>query len=164
MRAKTNRIPSTAAWAACVGIVFLFAASAQAGEIRTECPLTHPHMPDIRLRSGECMPDGMALWSWRPDQVIDHGDRIYTDIDIYRRNTVDEPLRKAKIVCNYGHYKDKIAVFVPVPGALLRCGIKYRLPKFLGPGPDGKEKVEGEFELFEVWAISETDDKPDPPK
>jgi len=140
MRAEVNRICSAAACVACAGVVFLFAASALAGETRTECPLTHPHMPDVRLRSGECLPGGGPFpWSWRPDQVIDHGNRVRTDVNIYRRDTTYDPLRQAKIKCNYGHYKDK---YRSCPGAGRAASLRNQVPaaEILGTGIGWKGK------------------------
>ncbi len=133
-------------------------APALAGEVQTECPLAHPEKPDVHLRSGECLPDGGPYpWSWRPDEVIDHGNNIRTDVDIYRRDTKHDPLHKAKLECNY---KDRTTVHIPVPGALLRCGIKYYLPDLdnLKPGENPDPQIR------DVWAISEVDDKPEPSK
>lgn len=157
MRAEANSMVSFARWVFCLGMAFLSAGSALADEIKTECPLTHPRKPEVRLRSGECLPDGEYRWTWAADEEIDHGDNIRTYIYVYRQDMKYDPLRKAKLECNY---KDRTTVHIPVPGALLRCGIKYYLPDLdnLKSGEDPDPQIR------DVWAISKVDNKPEPPK
>lgn len=157
MRAGTRLMVSFARWVLCVSVTMACAAPAMAGEVKTECPSTHPERPGMRLDYGECLPVGEYPWSWVPDEKIDHGNNIFTAIDIYRRDTKNDPLRKAKIECNY---KDRSILHVPVPGALLRCGIKYRLPDF----QNLKNREEMDSEILHVWAISEVEGKPEPSK
>lgn len=142
------------------GTMILLALPASAGEVETECPMIHPEKPGVRLRSGECLPDGETKWVHVSDEMTDHGNNIFTEIDIHKTPN-SRPLRKAKIECNY---KDKSIVLVPVPGELLRCGIRYRLPVFKNIGANGKGEWDGEWEAFRIWAVSETEDKPETPK
>lgn len=143
-----------------VAMMFLFGLPASAGEVRIECASVHPEKTNVGLDYGECLPDGEGKWVHVADETIDHGNNIFTAIDIHKTpNSL--PLRKAKLECKY---KDRSVILMSVPGELLRCGIKYRLPLFLGAGPDGKERVEGEWRVFAAWAISEVEDAPKPPK
>ncbi len=139
-----NRLLHAGATIAC-------AVPAWAGEVETECPMTHPEKHEVKFRGGECLPYGETRWSHVSDRTIDHGNNVFTEIQIYKTPN-SPPLRKAKIECNY---KDKSVVLVPVPGELLRCAIRYRLPVFKGLGADGKDIWDGEWEAFRVWAVSE---------
>ncbi len=124
---------------------------AWAGEVETECPMKHPEKPAVRFHAGECLPDGEAAWTHIPDQIMDHGNSVFTAVQIHKTPS-SPPLRKAKIECVY---RDKSVILIAVPGELLRCAIRYREPIYKGLGTDGKDVWVGEWETFRVWAVSE---------
>lgn len=127
--------------------------SASADEVETECPLTHPERPGIRLISGECLPYGNVKYVHIPDEIVDEGSDVLTTIQIYRRNPRTEPLTQAKIECGYS---DHSTVLVPIPGALLRCGHRGR--RFDRGTPAFR------IDYSRIWAVSETEGKPEPSK
>lgn len=157
MPIQANGMDALARWIFCLGMALFGARSVMADEARTACPLIHPEKPDVRLRSGECLPAGQYGWTWAAEEEIDHGDNVRTYIYVYRRDAKYDPLRKAKIECNY---KDRTTVHIPVQGALLRCGIKYYLPDLdnLKPGENPDPQIR------DVWAISEVENNPKAPK
>jgi hypothetical protein len=87
--------------------------------------------------------------------VADHGNNIRTDVDIYRRDTA-RSLHKAKLRVQLTRTERRP---YSVPGALLRCGIKYYLPDLDNLKPARiRTSNTGRLGDFEV------DDKPEPSK
>jgi hypothetical protein len=136
-----------------LGFVPEMGTAAHAAErIVTECPKTHPNAVDKTLRSAFMLHDGESGWEGASEDMVMVGDAEHrTEYHTEKSRRFD----RAVLQCNYGAFRTGPELRILVPGILR----EYHF--ILRKTPQGSTS---NVQWLRVWAVSETEDRPPPPK